>query len=239
MRFVCRFFSICVAVALIAAPGRGLSAPLPKEKVEPAGPITAEQLHTSKNNLQNIALSFHNYHDTNGSLPTNQLSKDKKPLLSWRVQILPYVEELALYQQFKLDEAWDSDHNKKLIEKMPKIYAPIRVKADPGTTFYQAFGGAKGSLIPGARFVASFPDGTSNTLMVAEAAKAVIWTKPADLEFDGKTVPALGGLFDGKFHAARWDGSVSRFRKGVEADVLKMLIDPPRRPDPSRGHRSG
>ena len=131
-----------------------------------------------------------------------------------------------LYQQFKLDEAWDSDHNKKLIEKMPKIYAPIRVKADPGTTFYQAFGGAKGSLIPGARFVASFPDGTSNTLMVAEAAKAVIWTKPADLEFDGKTVPALGGLFDGKFHAARWDGSVSRFRKGVEADVLKMLIDP-------------
>jgi len=215
-----------IAIALFAAPGRGLAAPLPKEKTEPLGPITAEQLHESKTKLQGIALAFHNYNDTHGFLPTNQLAKDKKALLSWRVQILPYIEELALYQQFKLDEPWDSDHNKKLIEKMPKIYAPVRVKAESGMTFYQAFGGSKGSLIPGARLVASIPDGTSNTLMAAEAAKPVIWTKPADMVFDGKDVPALGGLFDGKFHAAMWDGSVRRFRKGVDANVLKLLIDP-------------
>jgi hypothetical protein len=61
---------------------------------------------------------------------------------------------------------------------------------------------------------------------VAEAAKPVIWTKPDDLEFDGKTIPRLGGMFDGKFHAAMGDGSVHLFRKGLEADLLKLLIDP-------------
>ncbi len=66
----------------------------------------------------------------------------------------------------------------------------------------------------------------SNTLLVAEAAKPVVWTKPEDLVFDGKDVPALGGLFDGRFHAAMGDGSVSRFRKGVDPATLRLLIDP-------------
>src|SRR5271155_415299 len=59
-------------------------------------------------------------------LPAHAIySKDgKTPLLSWRVAILPYIEHEALYQQFKLDEPWDSPHNKKLLDKMPKLYAP-------------------------------------------------------------------------------------------------------------------
>src|SRR5262249_51418397 len=213
--------SCALVLALTAMP-----APAPKEKSEPAGPITEEQLNQSANNLKQIVLAYHNYNDTYGFLPTNQLSEDKKPLLSWRVQILPFIEEDALYKQFKMDEPWDSENNKKLIEKMPKIFAPVRGKYDAGMTFYQAFGGSNGWLKPGARIPASFPDGTSNTFVCAEAAKPVIWTKPDDMEFDGKKVPALGGLFDGKFHAGMGDGSVRRFRKGVDPDILKLLIDP-------------
>jgi prepilin-type processing-associated H-X9-DG protein len=78
----------------------------------------------------------------------------------------------------------------------------------------------------GATIPASFPDGTSNTFVVAEAAKPVIWTKPDDMEFDGKTVPALGGSFDGRFTVGYCDGSVRRFKKGMDADILKLLIDP-------------
>jgi Protein of unknown function (DUF1559) len=219
-------YGLTVVVCSLGLAATARPAPAPKEKSEPPGPITEEQLNESKKNLQLIALAFHNYHDTNGFLPTNELSKDKKPLLSWRVQILPFIEQADLYKQFKLDEPWDSENNKKLIDQMPKIYAPVRGKADAGMTFYQGFSGTNGVIKSGARLPASFPDGTSNTLLVAEAAKPVIWTKPEDMPFDGKELPKLGGLFDGKFHAAMGDGSVHRFKKGIDAELLKRLIDP-------------
>jgi len=216
---------LCIVFALMISSGRG--APAPKEKVEPLGPVTDEQLNTTVNNLKQIALAWHNYESANGNFPSNEVGKGKKSLLSWRVQILPYIEEDTLYKQFKLDEPWDSEHNKKLIDKMPKIYAPVRGKADAGMTFYQSFAGKNGLLKPGQKVsIVSVIDGTSNTFMVAEAAKPVIWTKPDDLVFDGKDVPALGGMFDGKFHAAFCDGSVNRFRKGLNADLLGKLIDP-------------
>jgi hypothetical protein len=232
----------CTAIALIALSGRG--DPPPQPRGDQPGPVTAEQLRKSAGNLERIAIAIHNYHDARGALPTNQLSGDRKPLLSWRVQILafierdrprfpppvpgtpPVIEYDRLFQAFKLDEPWDSAHNKRLIDRMPEVYAPVRGTAGPGMTFYQAFGGSHGWLKPGARLVASFPDGTSNTLLVAEAARPVVWTKPDDLTFDGKEVPALGGLFDGRFHAAMGDGSVRRFRKGVAAATLRLLIDP-------------
>lgn len=160
-------------------------------------------------------------------LPTNVQSKDKKPLLSWRVQLLPFLEQDHVYKQFKIDEPWDSDHNKKLIDKIPKIYVPVRGKADKGKTFYQVFGGERGLFRPGVvRTIGRIPDGSSNTFLVAEAAKPVIWTQPADMEFDGQTVPALGGMFDGRFHAAVGDGTVVRFRNNVPVATLKLWIDP-------------
>jgi hypothetical protein len=220
-----RLLASVFVAALVAVPA--LPAPGSKDKADaPLGPITDAQLATSVNNLKQIAIAFHSYNDTAGVLPTNQLSKDKKPLLSWRVQILPYIEHVDLYRQFKLDEPWDSENNKKLIDRMPDVYAPVRGKADKGMTFYQAFGGSNGWMKPGAKIPNAFPDGTSNTFFAAEAAKPVVWTKPDDLEFDGKTVPKLGGMFDGKFHAAMADGSVQRFRKDAPADALKLLIDP-------------
>src|SRR4051794_14898536 len=82
-------------------------------------PITRAQLTKSQNNLKQIALAFHNYESANGFSPADISDKDGKPILSWRVAILPYIEEDALPRQFKLDEPWDSENNKKLIEKMP------------------------------------------------------------------------------------------------------------------------
>ena len=76
------------------------------------------------NNLKQIGRGMHIYHEVNGRLPPAAITdKDGKPLLSWRVAILPYVEQQALYNKFKLDEPWDSPHNKALIEEMPAVYA--------------------------------------------------------------------------------------------------------------------
>src|SRR3954451_34157 len=101
-RLICS--GLTASFALVA--GVGLAAPAKKVKEEPLGPITVEQLQTSENNIKVIVIGFHNYNDTYGFLPTNELSKDKKPLLSWRMQILPFIEEDALYKQFKMDEPW-------------------------------------------------------------------------------------------------------------------------------------
>jgi hypothetical protein len=210
-----------------AAASFALAAPAKKEKEEPPGPITEEQLNQSANNLKQIAIAWHNFESANGHLPSNQLDDKGKALLSWRVQILPYIEQDQLYKQFKLDEPWDSEHNKKLIDKMPKLFAPVRGKADAGMTFYQSFVGKNAVIKPGQKtMLGTIPDGTSNTFMAAEAAKPVIWTKPDDMTYDGKDVPKLGGLFDGKFHAVFCDGHVLRFKKGIDSTLLGYLIDP-------------
>ena len=204
------------------------AAPVPKADPVPA--VTEEHLKTAKKNVEQIVLACINCADTNnGLMPTNILDKNGKPLLSWRVAILPYIEQDNLYKLFKLDEPWDSENNKKLLDKMPKIFAPVRVKAKAGETFYQVFYGEGALFGPKKqpKFPASIPDGTSNTALVVEAGEPVIWTKPVDLPFDAKKpLPKLGGLFDGEFHVGLCDGSVILVKKDFDADELKSVITP-------------
>jgi hypothetical protein len=191
-------------------------------------PITKKDLKTATNNLKQIALAFHNYHDAFNYLPGDILDKDGKPLLSWRVAILPYIEQGELYNQFKMDEPWDSNHNKKLIEKMPKLYAPVRVKAKAGETYYQVFVGEDALFGPKKKpTLVGITDGTSNTGMVFEAGDPVTWSKPADLPFDQKKeLPKLGGMFDGECHVAMCDGSVKHLKKNPDEKLMKYLIMP-------------
>jgi hypothetical protein len=197
----------------------------------PARMRVAAQRIQSMNNLKQIALAMINYADTNGGTlaPQAIYGKDGKPLLSWRVLILPYIEQQNLYMQFHLDEPWDSEHNKKLLDKMPVVYAS---PADPeGTrkhqTHYLGFAG-KGAFFDGKkglRFPASITDGTSNTIMVVEGSKSVPWTKPEDIPFDiDKDVPDIGSLFPNGFLAAMCDGSVRLVSKKVSRETLKAAI---------------
>jgi hypothetical protein len=194
--------------------------------------IQARNRRKSVNNLKQIGLALHHYHDAYGAFPQAALTKDMKdaggkPLLSWRVAILPFLEEDTLYRQFKLDEPWDSPHNIKLLEKMPKVYAPVGVKTkQPHTTFYQGFSG------PGAAFevtrrirIADFLDGTSNTILVAEAAEPVPWTKPEDMAYDPKKpLPKLGGMSSGGFGAVFADGAGAFLRGNIDEKSLRALI---------------
>jgi hypothetical protein len=222
-----RAASACaVVLAGLVAP----AAPVPKEPPVPA--VTPEHLGASRQNVKQIVLGAHFHADTNvGRLPTDITDKAGRPLLSWRVALLPYIDiELEkLFDQFKRDEPWDSEHNKKLIEKMPKVYAPVRVRGRVGETYYQVFSG-KGALFGPKQqptFPGSIPDGTSNTAMVVEAGESVVWTKPSDLPFDEKKqLPKLGGLFDGDFHVGLCDGSVIFVKKDYDAVEMKKLVTP-------------
>ena len=138
------------------------------------------------NNLKQIGLAFHNYHTANDRFPGNIISKDGKPLLSWRVAILPYVEQETLYKKFKLDEPWDSPNNKPLLKEMPKVYlCPSRANPEAGTTTYRGFTGP-GTLFEGkdGASIAQITDGTSNTIAIVEARDAVPWTKPDEMPLE-------------------------------------------------------
>jgi hypothetical protein len=205
-----------------------LAAPL-KDQEKPLPAPTEEQYATSINNLKHLGLGVHNYHDVNSKMPSNRFL-EKKPALSWRVHLLPYLEEEALYREFKLNEPWDSEHNKKLIAKIPKVYQPVRGRFKKGETFYQMFNGEQCILRPdgSATALQGITDGTSNTFLIVEAYKPVVWTQPDDILYksDSETAPKLGGMFDGYFNAVMGDGAVYRMPKNINDETLRRLIEP-------------
>ncbi|MFO0845686.1 MAG: sigma-70 family RNA polymerase sigma factor [Gemmataceae bacterium] len=96
-----------------------------------------------RRNLKALALAMHNYHDANGQFPPAAVTdRAGKPLLSWRVLLLPYLGQEALYKEFRLNEPWDSPTNKKLLARMPPVFTPVGEKAQvANSTFYQVFVG--------------------------------------------------------------------------------------------------
>ena len=183
----------------------------------------------SINNMKQIGLSMHNYHATHDAFPAAySTDKQGKALLSWRVHVLPFIEEQALYEQFHLDEPWDSEHNKKLIPLMPQVYRSPNSTAEPGKTNYLTVR-MKDSAFPGKEKISlrDIADGSSNTIMLVEANNdsAVTWTKPDDFVPDEKNpMKGLAGLRPGGFNAALCDGSVRFISETLDKDVLKNLF---------------
>ncbi|HZV05319.1 MAG TPA: sigma-70 family RNA polymerase sigma factor [Gemmataceae bacterium] len=209
-----------------AAPQAGENEEKPKEPDERT--LKAARLRSFRN-LQDQMLAMHSYLDVNKHFPPAAIyDKTGKPLLSWRVLLLPYLEEDALFKQFHLDEPWDSKHNKPLLAKMPKQYAPPlpdKTK-EKYATFYQVFTG-KSTIFEGKEGmgIPDITDGTSCTIAIVEAGEAVPWTKPADLPYDDKKpLPKLGGLFTDGFHAALADGSVRFFTPKLTERTLRSAI---------------
>jgi hypothetical protein len=187
---------------------------------------TAVRSHAA-NNLATIARAMHRYAGSyEGQLPTAAVyDRSGKPLLSWRVLLLPFLGEMDLYKQLKLDEPWDSEHNKKLLDRMPLVYLAPGQKPS-GMTYYQVFTG-KRTLFEGKKGmnIGSIPDGSNNTILVAEAAEAVPWTKPAELAYDpAQAPPRLGSLVQGAFHVAMADGSVRLLSDKLTAETLHRAI---------------
>ncbi len=197
----------------------------------------AAQRAQSTNNLKQIGLALANYESANGHFPADIRGKDGKPLLSWRVQLLPYLEQAATFNEFKLDEPWDGPHNKALLDRMPAVFALPGNPADPGQTFYRGFSGKHAFFDPktpeGIK-IASIVDGTSNTIDMVEAREAVPWTRPdSDITVPEDIVnfaklqtlrEALGGHGTGGFNALFCDGSVRFIKDSTNLITLGALI---------------
>jgi len=199
----------------------------------------ARRRRIAESHFKNVMLAMHGYHDANKHLPPPAICDRNtgKPLLSWRVLILPYLDEFELFNQFKLDEPWDSAHNIKLLPRMPKLYAPMGVKTKaPHSTFIQALVGPDTcfpTLLNKDRQIGAvgvsllqITDGSSNTFGVVEAFDAVPWSKPADLVYDSKKpLPRMGGTqFESGFHAGFMDGTVRFVNTRVDEKTLRAFI---------------
>ncbi|HLN28226.1 MAG TPA: sigma-70 family RNA polymerase sigma factor [Gemmataceae bacterium] len=188
----------------------------------------AAQEMARSNNLKQVALAMHNYHSTYGHLPGAAIrDKNGKPLLSWRVAVLPFLDQVDLYNRFKLDEPWNSERNLELLKEMPRVYRPANMPLKvPDKTFYQVFTG-KGTPFEndeGQKFE-DITDGTSNTILAIEAGDSVPWTKPEDLTYAAdKPLPKLGGLLSEVFLAVYCDGSVHPISRNVNEQRLRALI---------------
>jgi len=204
----------------------------------------------SSGQLSQIGWAIHNYNDANSELPGNTYSPDGTPLLSWRVHLLPFIEQDELYRQFKLDEPWDGPNNIRLIDRMPKSYSnPNEPRGSK--TFYRGFSS------PGAVFerrvtarnkppelnifgfpvlglsgtnkfdLNSFKDLISETIMVVDAGEPVEWTKPDDLDASpGKPLPSLGGMkwAKNKMQLLMADGYARMIRTDLPEETLRALI---------------
>jgi uncharacterized protein (TIGR03067 family) len=181
-------------------------------------------------NLHRLVSAMHQYLDIHNHFPTSATTDDAgKPLLSWRVALLPYLGEKELYDQFRQNEPWDSAHNRKLLSKMPKIYASVgNPPKNANETVYQVFVG-EGSIFESGKKVRlqDIPDGTVNTVAIVAAGETVPWTKPADISFEaGKPLPPLAGdmIKDGLVSFVFADASVYVARNTIDGEVLRPFI---------------
>lgn len=177
--------------------------------------------------LKVLANALERYHDAKGSYPpAAMLDKEGRPLLSWRVALLPYLGEDNLYKEFKLDEPWDSLHNKKLIKKLPKAFKSPDYSWRKGRTQDMVFTG-ENTIFDG-KAGARKTDVDAKTIMLVLTPgdeEAIYWTKPADLSYaDGKPLPNLFGKYYGQCHVLFADGTYRAVRKDTDEKVLRSLI---------------
>ena len=172
-----------------------------------------------------------NYNDTHGRMPPAVVyGKDGQPLYSWRVLILPYLEQQELYSLFHLDEAWDSPHNLPLLERMPLLYAPPpgrRSRMPAYHTVCHVFVG-KGAAFEDKKELKcpeDFPDGTSNTVLIVEAGPPVPWTKPEEIPYDPDApFPHLDTLFHDMIRLVIADGHRRHIRKDISESTFRAAI---------------
>lgn len=195
-----------------------------------------------------LMIAIHSYHDAHLALPADIVDGNNKPLLSWRVALLPFFEHADLYSKFKLNEPWDSKHNLALLKEMPPELRCGLSKSGVTETYMKVFRGTGAFMEPGKklRFPAyveaggqtkvasgdvvnpvmpSFTDPMSETFGVVEAGPAVPWTKPEDIDYDAKKpMPVLDGPYARERHVSFADATTAVISTRVPEHLMRLLI---------------
>jgi hypothetical protein len=152
------------------------------------------------NNLKIIGVALHNYQDKYGSLPPAYVAdEDGNRMHSWRVLLLPWLSESALYDQYDFAEPWNGSNNSKLLKEMPSVYSCPGAQGGWNTSYVAVVDPT--TTWPGqasCKF-SEILDGALNTVLVTEiGSRKVPWLQPVDLEL----TEAIEVLVEGEIAAA-------------------------------------
>ena len=193
--------------------------------------------------LKDVAIAMLNYQSAFRQFPViNQSSfygADGKLQVSWRVHLLPFLEQRPLYDQFKLDEPWDSPHNITLIDKMPDVFRdPIDILGSNKTRIVTLIGPGTAFSKPYGPKYQEFIDGAACTLLIVSVGgnNAIPWTKPDDLVFDvDSAVGCLGQLDSEAIFCARTDGAVQVLKSTIPPEIFRAFVSPSGGEQPQNG----
>jgi hypothetical protein len=192
-----------------------------------------------RGHLKQIGIAIHSFHESYGHAPASAAyaTDDGKPLLSWRVALLPMLDENAMFNQIDKTQPWDGPENKAILEQMPEVYkspgvddptlTTLMLLTGPTTIFHGRYEAGNETLRKGPH-IRNITDGTTNTILAVYAApeKAVPWTKPQDLVFDPeKPLESIGEIPETGLLVLMWDASLHTLPKDVAADLFRNLVE--------------
>jgi len=183
---------------------------------------TAASKVNEMNNLKQIGMGFHNYADRNRRLPPAEGD------LSWRVHMLPYIEQDSLARSFDMNLSWDAGRNAGVANTVvPTYHSPLDEAADP-KTHYRVFVGPNTVYDPA---IAAFgltriTDGAGNTILAVDTTESVSWPQPNEIPFTKNgSLPSLGHTGRDQGIILFCDGSVKPFNKSsMSQDTLKAMV---------------
>ena len=206
--------------------------------LEPGG-RNASRRSQCKNNLKWIGLALHNYAETYGSFPPAYIADENgRPMHSWRVLILPFLDQAPLYNQYHFDEPWDGPNNSKLASTILAVFnCPSDDHGGTGNastmTNYVAIVGPETAWPDGrATTFQDISDGTSATLLVVEVANSGIhWMEPRDLHVvqmaptvNAKSGQGISSRHTAGAHGLIADGAVRFVQESVAAEILRAWL---------------
>ena len=168
-------------------------------------------------NLKFMAIAIHTYHETHKKLPANFVDQQGKPILSWRVRLLPYLDGDAVAARLNKNEPWDSETNKKALLMMPPFYGENK----KGIATVLSFNGKRAEKLSDV----SSPRETLFGVLVAEE-NGVPWTKPSDLDpSPAALLKAVRKTEGDRILAMFYAGNLKLLSKDTPTDSLKAMID--------------
>ena len=188
------------------------------------------------NNLKQIGIAMHIYAQVYGTFPpAYTTNREGRPLHSWRVLLLPYLEQKDLYDRLKLDEPWDSPYNRSVLqddEAVRSYHCPSAESPKHETSYVMIVGPNTVSDGPHSVQFENITDGVSNTIMIVEVKDSHIhWAEPRDLAMEDMSFQindpngkGIGSHHPGKVNVAFADGLARFLEEDTPPNLLKSLI---------------